>query len=81
MPVILRRRGYRFEFYSSDAAERAHVHVKKNGKRAKVWLRPVISLEYSRGFRPHEVNEILRLVEQNREPFIEDWDDFFAGPA
>jgi hypothetical protein len=57
MPVVLRTRSYRFEFYASDVDERPHVHVKKNGKRAKIWLRPLVSLEYSRGYRPHEVNE------------------------
>lgn len=81
MPVILRRSGYRFEFYASDGGERPHVHVKKNGKRMKVWLRPVISLEYSRGFRPHEVNQILRIVQEYEAQFVEDWNDFFAGRA
>jgi len=79
MPVLSRIRGYRFEFYASDSGERPHVHVKKNGKRAKLWLRPLVTLEYSRGYRPHEMNEIMRLVRQHEEQFIEDWNEFFAG--
>ncbi len=79
MPVVLRTRGYRFEFYASDREERPHVHVKKNGKRAKIWQRPLVALDYSRGFRSHEVNEILSLVQRHEGRFIEDWNDFFAG--
>lgn len=79
MPVVLRSQGYRFEFYASDGGEPAHIHVKKNGKHAKFWLRPTVSLEFSRRFRAHEVNEIARLVSKNREAFLEFWDAFFGG--
>jgi hypothetical protein len=81
MPVVLRVQGYRFEFYASDADEPRHVHVKRNGKHAKVWLEPIAELAYSQRCRPHEVNEIMRLVRQYREQFIEDWNAFFGHGA
>jgi len=79
MPVVLRERGYRFEFYASDADERRH--VKKNGKHAKVWLEPVVELVYSRRCMPHEMNEIVRLVQQHQDQFVEDWNEFFGRGA
>lgn len=81
MPAVLREKGYRFEFYASDADEPRHVHVKKNGKHAKVWIGPVVSLEFSRGYRPHEVNQILRLVQARQDFLLESWNGFFGGRA
>lgn len=78
MPVVLRIKGYRFEFYASDSDEPPHVHVKKNGRHAKFWLIPVVSLEFSRRFRAHELNEVRKLVEQNRGVILEAWNGFFA---
>jgi hypothetical protein len=81
MPVILRVKGYRFEFYASDADERRHVHVKKNGRHAKLWLEPFVELAYSQHYKPHDVNEIIRLVQQHQQQFIEDWNEFFGRGA
>jgi hypothetical protein len=79
MPVVLRKEGYRFEFYASDGPERPHVHVKKDNRHGKVWLEPVVELEYSQHYRPHQVNEILRLVRRHRETLLEAWNEFFGG--
>ena len=81
MPVVLRERGYRFEFYASDMDERRHIHVKKDRKHAKLWLEPVVAIEFSRRFKPHEVNEIERVVQQHREQLLESWNDFFSRGA
>lgn len=78
MPVVLRVRGYRFEFYASDGDEPPHVHVKKDRKHAKYWLIPVVTLEKNRGFRPHELNEIEKLVTKHRELLLEAWHAFFG---
>ncbi|MCY2953013.1 MAG: DUF4160 domain-containing protein [Planctomycetota bacterium] len=78
MPVVLRKRGYRFMFYSSDAAEPPHVHVKKGRKAAKFWLVPVVDLESNRGFRPHELNEIERIIVEEIEYLLESWNAFFG---
>jgi hypothetical protein len=77
MPVVLRKKGYRFEFYSSDGDEPPHIHVKRRRRHAKFWLNPVM-LAYSGRFRPHEVTEVRKLVEEHREEFLEAWDDFFG---
>lgn len=39
MPTLLRWKGYRFFFYSADGWEPPHVHVVKDGREAKIWLR------------------------------------------
>jgi hypothetical protein len=72
VPVVLRIRGYRFSFYEADLDEPPHVHVKQGDCEAKFWLVPV-SLAKSRGFREHELNEILKLVEEHRMAIIEVW--------
>ncbi len=79
MPVVLRESGYRFEFYASDIDERRHVHVKKNGKHAKVWIAPIVELAFSERYRPHEMNEIMRLVRRHQDQFVENWNAFFGG--
>jgi hypothetical protein len=61
MPVVLYARGYRFWFYAVDLDEPAHVHVGKNGKRAKYWLAPV-RLASQSGFRNHELGDIERIL-------------------
>jgi len=79
MPVVLRVKGYRFEFYASDADEPPHIHVKKNGKHAKFWLVPLVTLEFSSRFRPHELNETRKIVEAHREQLLEAWREFFGA--
>lgn len=77
MPVVLRTRGYRFEFYASDADEPPHIHVTRSARRAKFWLEPVVELASSQRFRPHELNEARRLVGEHRAELLEAWHGFF----
>lgn len=51
MPTIFTINGYRFSFYSSDCAERMHVHVTKGGHQAKFWIEPTIELFRTFGYR------------------------------
>jgi hypothetical protein len=76
MPTVLRSGPYRFFFYSADAHESPHVHVERDEKKAKFWLRPV-RLDNSGGFKPVEVRRIQRLVEQRREALLRSWDAYF----
>lgn len=78
MPLVLREKGYRLEFYASDIDEPPHVHVKKNGKHAKFWLEPTVTLAYSNRFRPYEFTEARQLVERHRERILEVWNVFFG---
>ena len=43
---------------------------------AKFWLTPV-ALAQSRSFRTGEISEILALVRENRERFLERWHEYF----
>ena len=72
MPVILRIRCYRFWFYQADLNEPPHVHVGKQGKEAKYWVDP-IALARAGRFRPHELNEIERILMAYRENIMDAW--------
>ena len=72
LPVILRIRGYRFWFYQADLNEPPHVHVGKQGKEAKYWVDP-IALARAGRFRPHELNEIERILIAYRENIMDAW--------
>lgn len=72
MPIVLQARGYRFWFYSADLVEPPHVHVGKDGREAKYWLDPV-RLAQTRRFRPYELNEIERILEQHQATILVVW--------
>ena len=75
MPTILRWRGRRFYFYSSDEDEPPHVHV--DHRRAHmVWL-DTLKVAYNDGYPMHEVTTILDIVDQNRERPLEAWREHF----
>jgi hypothetical protein len=50
VPTVLRVKGYRIGFYSSEPEEPVQVHVHKDGHEAKFWLGPV-QLSWNKGFR------------------------------
>jgi hypothetical protein len=54
MPTVLRSAPCGLFSYSSDRTEPPHVHVEREDKRAKFWLKPV-RLEDSVGFRRVEL--------------------------
>ena len=76
MPVVLRLYGYAFSFFSSDRDERPHVHVQKGDGRAKFWLKPVDLAKY-KGFSPHELQLITRIIEQHETQILQRWHDYF----
>ena len=78
MPIVLRVKSYRFGFYASDFDEPPHVHVKKNGKHAKFWLTPTVTLEFNQRFRKHEINEIKGIIDLHRDQLLEAWNGFFG---
>ncbi len=78
MPVLLRIRGYRFFFYSLEDREPPHIHVAHAERYAKFWLDPV-NLASNRGFRSHELTVIRKLVEENRDFFLEKWNAYFSA--
>jgi hypothetical protein len=74
VPTILRVKGYRVGFYSSEPDEPVHVHVQKVGCEAKFWLSPV-QLSWNKGFREAQLKEIVRLLEKNEAMLIEAWNE------
>ncbi|QPF88811.1 DUF4160 domain-containing protein [Bradyrhizobium commune] len=81
MPVVLRRDGLKYFFYSNEGQppELPHVHVRGGGKDAKVWLEPEVLVEDSYGFNPRELSNILRTVLDNRELLLRAWNDRFGN--
>jgi len=61
VPIIFRHKGYAFFFVMFDLSEPVHVHVRHGRKEAKYWVKS-LSLAWNRGYRPHELNEIERLI-------------------
>ncbi|MEX2531666.1 MAG: DUF4160 domain-containing protein [Gemmatimonadota bacterium] len=78
MPNVLRSGPYRFYFYSHEPNEPPHVHVDRDDLSAKFWLDPV-ELARNLGFRPHELNRLERLVQENREDFLEAWNEHIGA--
>jgi hypothetical protein len=78
MPTSLRIGPYRFFFYSSDSIEPPHVHVKRDRYTAKLWLSPV-RLQRSGGFSRQEINHIQRLVEENQQILLREWNEYFSS--
>jgi hypothetical protein len=72
MPVVLRTKGYRFWFYAADLDEPPHVHVGRDGRRAKYWLQPV-ALARQTGFRQHELAEIERILDSEAAFLVAIW--------
>jgi len=77
MPVILRKKGYRFYFYSNESEEPMHVHVEKAEANGKIWLEPKMEDEYFYGFTAREVREMKELVVENLEILKKAWNEYF----
>ena len=74
MPTVLREGSYRFYFYSNEKSEPPHIHVQRERFLAKFWLEPVL-LTKSKGFSSKELRTIQKIVEKNRDLFLEAWDE------
>jgi hypothetical protein len=78
MPTVFQVGPYSFIFFSSDKGEPPHIHVRRDRQLVKFWLEP-ISLSKNRGFKDHELNEILQLVETYEQTLLEAWHDYFGA--
>ena len=74
MPTVLRVGAYRFYFYSNEKGEPPHIHVQRERFLAKFWLIPV-ALAGSKRFASHELRTLQKHVEENRERFLEAWNE------
>jgi hypothetical protein len=78
MPTVLRSGPYRFFFYAGDRDEPPHIHVERDDNEAKFWLDPV-RLQKSIGFARSELRRIEKLVTENRQFLLDQWNEFFNG--
>jgi hypothetical protein len=80
VPKVFEWRGFRFHFYSDegDPREPAHIHVRKGRDNAKFWLRPEITIAYSRGFNRHVLAELIDVIEERRDEIESAWNDHFT---
>ena len=78
MPAVLRVGRYRFFFFSNESQEPAHIHDKAGADETKFWLSPV-QLVANYGFNSREMNEIERLVVENRDRLLEAWNVYFTS--
>ncbi|HEY5298799.1 MAG TPA: DUF4160 domain-containing protein [Verrucomicrobiae bacterium] len=76
MPTVLRIKGYRIGFYSSDFDEPLHVHADKAGHQAKFWLEP-LQLAKNAGFSRNELNKIYDILRENRQELLRKWNEYF----
>ena len=63
---------HRFFFTSFDCNERPHVHVERENKTCKFWLRP-LGLARNHGFSARELNVIRRIIQTHRTTIVEAW--------
>ena len=73
MPVVLRVKGYKFWFYEADLNESPHVHVGKESREAKFWLKPVALARAGR-LKPVDLQEIKRIIDDNHDFLVRAWE-------
>lgn len=80
MPVILRYKGYTFFFFSNegDPREPLHVHVRKAEASAKFWMEPQVSVAESYGLNGQDLNDLVKVVADNRQLIERTWHEFFG---
>ena len=76
MPTVLRWKGYRCYFYSSDKEEPPHVHIDHSGRTAKIWL-DTLEVAHNDGYPMREITAILDVVDRHREQLLEAWHGYF----
>jgi hypothetical protein len=78
VPTVLRSGPYRLYFYSHEPNEPPHVHVDRDDRSAKFWLRP-IGLALNLGFSPVELRRIQRMLKENEAVLLEKWNARFGN--
>lgn len=79
MPEVFRERGFRFFFYSNEGAppEPIHIHVQKDAREAKFWVKPEVALAYNYGYDARSLRQLLEIVEVNKHRIERAWNEFF----
>jgi hypothetical protein len=77
MPTVLRIGRYRFHFFSDEANEPPHIHVRNADGECKFWLQSV-ALARNRGVRAHDLREIERLVFEHQTLLITKYNEYHS---
>jgi hypothetical protein len=77
VPTVERIGPSRFFFFSNEGSKPPHIHVERDGRLAKFWLRPIALASWS-GFSSHELRRLAGIVSENQSRFEEAWDEFFS---
>lgn len=75
MPTVLRESGYQFIMFTSDHPP-AHVHIRREGKLAKVRLQP-IEFERTGGFNAGEQSKIIEIIRKHQEFLLIEWNKLY----
>ena len=75
-PTILRKKGYRFFFFSREET-RIHVHVYCENGEAKFWLDPEIELARNHRLSRIQLKQIETIIEEQYDEFRTAWKQHF----
>jgi hypothetical protein len=80
MPLVFRRNGYRFHFFSNEGSPRepAHIHVEKGDADTKFWLFPEVEVAYNHGFSAKTLRLLGQVIEERRGDIVEAWNGYFG---
>jgi Domain of unknown function (DUF4160) len=78
MPTILKEKGFRLFFYSDERNEPCHVHIEKGDAYGKIWLEPVLEINYLINFTTSEEKDIMEIVLKNIANFKKKWNEYFT---
>ena len=76
MPTIFIVNGYRFFFFSNEGNEPIHIHVEKDNKYAKFWLKP-LGLARNYKFNYRELGHMMTIIEKRKPEIEEKWHEHF----
>jgi ribosome modulation factor len=77
MPTLLIWRGHKFRFYALDVGEPPHVHIVKEARSLKLWLRS-LEVAHNKGYSDQEVGRLLKVASEHRDEWLGVWSDFFG---
>lgn len=65
--------------YSNEGHPRepVHIHVRKERNLAKFWILPEVALADSYGFSSKELNNVRRIIDNNKGRIEEAWNEHF----
>ncbi|MCF8261773.1 MAG: DUF4160 domain-containing protein [Melioribacteraceae bacterium] len=77
-PTVFRYKQFRFFFFSREE-NRKHIHVYCSEGEAKVWIEPKVELARNYKLSSQQINEIIRIVNENRSEIENAWNRQFEN--